>query len=266
MKERQNYYVYVLIDINGDIRYVGEGTGTRSTKVSGRTVGYKRIVEDGGETLILYDNLTKVSARELEQYVIDSLLSTNLLINKRLNNNSIVNDLPYEIANEYFEISDNSLSGIVWRKKVAKIVVVGRQAGNLDPSGYFRVQLFGTRYCIHRLVWSIYNKTNLDHTLVVNHIDSNPSNNNINNLEAITQKENSIKRVDNIKAKKYNMQRGIEKSYQNNSLIFRYKTSILGTDGKYISKSFSVKKYGEDLALELVTAWRKEKLFELYGV
>lgn len=57
-------------------------------------------------------------------------------------------------------------------------------------AGYLRVQIGNKHYLIHRLVYQTWSENKLDNYLVIDHIDSNPQNNNITNLRQVSQKEN----------------------------------------------------------------------------
>lgn len=71
---------------------------------------------------------------------------------------------------------------------------------------------------VSRMVWAAFNDGECPET--INHIDGNPNNNNINNLECISNKENcSKKHIYNKKKNKYNLddnkKRDILTAYQN---------------------------------------------------
>jgi len=67
--------------------------------------------------------------------------------------------------------------------------------GEIDKRGYKRVRLSKDnttkKFQIHRLV-SLAFIDNINNKPQINHIDGNPSNNNVNNLEWCTQSENQI--------------------------------------------------------------------------
>ena len=80
----------------------------------------------------------------------------------------------------------SSLSGIPLRYFTKKTV----------PKGYWYVNLMrdGVAFqnSVHRIVYNAF-KGDLEDGLVVDHIDNNPKNNHIDNLQAITSRDNSRK-------------------------------------------------------------------------
>jgi|LGVE01.1.fsa_nt_gb hypothetical protein len=88
-----------------------------------------------------------------------------------------------ENLNELYSISED---GRVWSCKKEKYLTPIS-----NGNGYFTVKLKGTKYFIHRLVAKAFIENNDDKN-VVNHKDGVKSNNNVNNLEWVTYKENSI--------------------------------------------------------------------------
>ena len=268
-QNKKQHCVYALIDKFGVVRDIGEGTISRSRKISGRTKQFQDIYEDNGDILILYDKLNKKEARNMEYSLLARYKNFGIkgfnLINKTITS-LIVNDLSYEDCYKYFELSDNSASGIVWKNKISKVTIKGKIAGSLDGRGYYRVQLLGKRYCVHRIVWILYNKQNLDEYSVVDHLDSNPSNNNPANLNKTTQQLNSLKAVRVPKINRFHHKTtGISRTVQMGGKLYRYRVSVVSPCGKVISKSFSIKKYGEELALHLAEKWRKDRLYEFYN-
>lgn len=90
--------------------------------------------------------------------------------------------------NENYEISN---TGKVRNKKTKRILKPA-----ISNKGYYLVALSNKckshTYTIHKLVMQHFDRCAFDYE-VINHIDGNKLNNNINNLEYITQKDNCIK-------------------------------------------------------------------------
>lgn len=93
--------------------------------------------------------------------------------------------IPFE---ENYEVSDK---GRVRNSKTKHIKSLRKNKG-----GYLRVTLYpsGTTYSIHRLVALVWLAESYLEGLEVDHIDGNKENNNVQNLEWVTQQEN-IRRV-----------------------------------------------------------------------
>ena len=90
---------------------------------------------------------------------------------------------------QYFEYRDGEL---YYKDKTSPFsrIVIGDKAGHIGAGGYFRVQLFGKKYLVHRIIWEMFNGE-IPKGKVIDHINNNPSDNRIENLQCITQTKNA---------------------------------------------------------------------------
>jgi hypothetical protein len=79
---------------------------------------------------------------------------------------------------KYFDYKDGKL----YRKN-------GNLAGNILKSGYGLVSVKGKRFGIHRVIYAMHHGFMPE---IVDHIDGNPSNNNIQNLRSATKSQNGM--------------------------------------------------------------------------
>ena len=87
-------------------------------------------------------------------------------------------------------IYDYDCGGLLWRIGRTN-VVAGSKAGSLKSKGYLSVQVDKKLYKLASLVWIMFNDT-FDESLVVDHIDGDPSNNKISNLRLASSSENQL--------------------------------------------------------------------------
>lgn len=78
----------------------------------------------------------------------------------------------------------SSPSGLRWVKN-------NEVAGSLNTSGYYRVGVEGKSYRAHRVIAHLELGFDLSSELVVDHIDRCKTNNKVENLRIVTQKENN---------------------------------------------------------------------------
>jgi hypothetical protein len=99
---------------------------------------------------------------------------------------------PGEIDPDYlrylFEYKDGHL---YWKDTPRRHATKGKKAGRQTPNGYITVEIDGTPYQEHRLIWSYHNG---DADMMIDHIDGNRSNNKIENLRLCTRVQNSHNR------------------------------------------------------------------------
>lgn len=65
----------------------------------------------------------------------------------------------------------------------------GTEAGYNVSRGYRQVGINGRRYSVHRIIYILHHG-HIPNKLVIDHIDRDPTNNHIDNLRAVTIKEN----------------------------------------------------------------------------
>lgn len=68
----------------------------------------------------------------------------------------------------------------------------GDIAGNIRKDGYITVKVETKRYYLHRLIW-IYHNGEIPKNMQIDHIDGNPSNNKIENLQVLNNRNNTLK-------------------------------------------------------------------------
>ena len=103
-------------------------------------------------------------------------------------------NLPINQLRERLEYKDGVL---LWKKvdddypraKYLNTRFAGKTAGDLKPNGYWYVSVNGKRLLSHRVIYAMHHGYWPEHT--VDHIDGDSTNNKIENLRAVTMKENA---------------------------------------------------------------------------
>lgn len=175
------------------------------------------------------------------------------------------NKLDYNLNwSEQFQIDNSSPSGLVKVKDHQGNVInksnVGNHTFNRNGTPHcWRFEFGGKKYCVHRVIW-VLNYGSIDPELVIDHLDGNPFNNSIDNLELKTQKGNTRN-----KQKRFNSATGITGvSYSFNRVGNRcYIAYWSELNGFRRSRSFSVVKFGEETAKALAIKYREQEIQRL---
>lgn len=246
-EEKQDYYVYAHVNVEtNEIFYVGKGRKLRAISEHGRSKIWKNITSDyNWDVIKLHENLSNDVACELEL----------LEINRR---NPVANvhkkDLRKKKMDAVFifkryKYSEDSPTGLIYNEDNGqsgrKRRLRGDIAGTKRSNGYFTVSTQGSNVLAHRVVWLLCNGDDPeDH--VIDHIDGDRSNNKIENLRKIKPKDNNK----NTTLRKDNTTGLCGVHYVKGLNL--YCVTWVDPDTEIPKrKTFSVLKYGNELAFEL---------------
>lgn len=257
---KEDHYVYALLDLDNKIRFIGHGRKDRYLRKQGRTKEYLNILNSGGTFEFLLENVSKLDAINF----ISDNINSGSLNGKQLDiicaKVKPLKDILYSEISKYVYYDESSYSKLRWVDDAVQMgldyrafnVKKDHEAGQKPkPSGYCSIRILGENYQVHRIIWCLCNKMDVPWSLVVNHIDSDRTNNHPSNLELVSYSTNSKKKLP-----QYNNTSGVIGvcySTTNNQYI-----AHVYVDGNFVRKSFSANKYGDSLALELAANWRNE--------
>jgi hypothetical protein len=257
-----NKCVYLLIDNSATVRYVGQGSKTRPYSSSKRSEEYLKLLRNGGYVQIVAENLSRKEALALEKQFLH--LHRNTVINVK--NSPRINQLNFNELNEVFELADTSPSGLIWkvdRYNASQTLCAqkGSRAGCFTGITGWVVPFKGRNLKVHRIIWVLRTKEDLlDSDQVINHIDGNPENNKIDNLEICSQRDNCLRRTKH--SKNTTGISGIKLEI-NKKRSPSYRVSISTKDGKRINKNFAISIHGLLPAFAKAVSWRENKIQEL---
>lgn len=164
--------------------------------------------------------------------------------------------------NEYLEYSPDSPSGLIWKVNIfaarnqnRQLTRIGSIAG-CKQKHYWRIGLKGKNYCAHRIILAIAQCVKYSDINRVDHIDGNGFNNKIENLRECTISINNRN-----KKKGRNNSSGVTGVKYNpsnrNGKILEYWTAFWEENGVQKTKTFSVNRYGSDVAFKMACDYRK---------
>jgi hypothetical protein len=250
---------------NNEVFYVGQGTLTRPYDTSRKNQRWRSVVDLVGYTVeIVKSGISKTDALLLERELIDKY--SDQIVN-RLAASSTIRELDFDIFNERFEVDETSPTGLSWRIDIRSghknnfiMARKGTPAGTMTVHGYYTISVGGKVYPAHRIVYLLVHGE-VPTNRLIDHIDNNRANNKILNLRLASPKQNARN-----KALRNTNETGV-----NGVFYLPIKDAFVARLGIYVSDTrknlsafFACKKYGKEQALQLATAWRKEKEIE-YG-
>ena len=237
--------------------YIGSGVqGKREYHFTARSKAWHSFVDNDSVAVeILASNLSEKQARIAETEFITNF--DKPLVNSR--KPIVNNDLDIELLKQYLKYDETSPTYLRWIKSSGPRAKVGAPAGNL----YFSekrnkyvssLKIDGINTRLHRVVWALHNG-GLTGSDVIDHIDGNSVNNSIGNLRKVTQAVNSRNRLRNS-----NTYSKFHVGIYNESNSFKASVTF-GLTHK--NASFSINKYGYDVALKKAIAWRSANIQHL---
>lgn len=263
----KRYYVYMhRRGDDGTVFYIGKGTGKQSTSKTGRNKDWKVVAGSAGYTVEVYKaNLTEQEAFDLEKHLVSKYPN---LVNKRKGGN-LTKSIPEEIRNRYF-IDSNSPSGVsrVTSKGTVYAGSISKRYTTGEPSGWVIHIKPGVKITAHRLILKILG-IDLKTNEVVNHINCNPLDNRVENLEICSTAQNNQRNRATIgltlARNNSSGENGIsEVTTKNGKNTYKYAACSWSENGKSKMKKFSYNKYGKEVAWELARHHRKNMVENFY--
>ena len=252
------FYVYTHLDKEGVVFYVGKGTRGRVYSKAGRTQRWENIANDGFSVNILQGGLSEEDAVDLEDSLIENPPPDWNLVNvHRSKTNLDYSSIDWCSLFYYDETSPTCLrykvdnNGLNQGKRYAHDVA--GFVNTCDKYKRYKVGYKGKEYMVHRIVYQMFNG-DIRPDMVVNHINTNPQDNRISNLEQVTTAENNRKQ-------KHHIFETLHTSNTSGNSCFRFTETEGGTltcqifipdvCGKTIAKKISCNKYGKEEAMKV---------------
>ena len=181
--------------------YIGNGIALRPYSPTGRSDRFKNLLRENSiDVVILADKLSKSEAEHLEGEYLGKYYGKEVdgwkLENKQPK--SKVKEISYEFCSKLWFYDETSPTCLRWLVGRSSNIHPGDVAGSILKIGYANVETANVNYRVHRIVYVLNTKKDLSVDLIVDHIDSNPLNNKIENLQAITRQANSSKKSKHI--------------------------------------------------------------------
>ena len=238
----KRFCVYLHKDENNVVRYVGEGTIVRAySKSRSDQPRWMELFKNNPPIVeIVAENLEKEQSESLEikvrNFYFDTIINDPYATKK-------MHEIDRKVISKYVRYDESSPTFLRWNNDMKNNAPKDSPAGYLATNKikYCTVQIEGTSYGIHRVVWTLM-VGEIPKGLFVDHIDGNKSNNNINNLRLVNPKENAHnKLLDKIPRSGY---RSIREHIENGEVASYMVRWHELHEMKRNAKVFNVRKYG----------------------
>lgn len=234
-----DFIVNNILYLKDQIVYIGSGHSRRVKAKVNRTKHHLSVWSKLDFEIVL-TGLTSKEAEKYEQRMIHKYWEFNLLNKKK--NIDVKKDYIYSELSKVFYLDDDF--NLLWLEDryagtnmKSLRVKKGTLAGYLSRN-YKIVSISKVNYQVHRIVWCLYNKSDIDHVSVVDHIDQNPLNNHPLNLRVCSCHENQrnafrknkstgLKYISYSKGRKYFQVQLSRKDASYNTLILKKEFRIL---------------------------------------
>lgn len=254
----KDYYVYLhRRRDNGVVFYIGKGRLSRSHTRIQRSSAWHEVNDAAGGFIVelLAENLSNSAAVDLENTYLRTPLQDWCLVNQAPERSD--RTLYAKDFSDYLHYDPTSPSGLRWKFRHARNMKASLEAGSKDYRGYWQVRLNNQLYAAHRIIWALQHGM-VDAERVINHVDNNPSNNNITNLESVTQAVNSRRTKFHIDLSSTGILYSVVQGK------YRYWTAFYhDLSSVRHSRSFNCDTHGDEKAKQLAIEWRLTNLVKL---
>lgn len=172
-------------------------------------------------------------------------------------------DLPEKYCKnirDYLVYDTNSPSFLTWKKRssVGSKIKAGDVAGSLDiQDDYWKLHALGYSYKVHRVIWYLHHGK-IPEKYTIDHIDRNRQNNNISNLRCVPSSINGKNRTINENNKTGINGIAYSEFYNHRGTLIKRYVVCLTANRKRYSKSFSIIKYGNEIAWDKAIEYKMQ--------
>jgi hypothetical protein len=164
---------------------------------------------------------------------------------------------------DLFEYSENSPTCLVWKNLTSSYsrAAVGTTAGGFDKtSGYATVNLATGKLRVNKIVWALFNNFQSQEGLYIDHIDLDKSNNKITNLRAVDAGLSARNKPKNKNNSSGYTGVSFSEGFTAKGTYYSKYTAWVWLNNNKKAKTYSIQKWGEELAQFLAVEWREQQI------